>query len=390
MVAPRRAVGRLLLVLGSLGFAFLVCEVAARLLLPPQEVVKLTDAAPVTPDGGQHLDTKDVGKIDSVLVWGGPHGVRLRPNTHAAISKHTLSQRDLTIDVDSLGLRAPELGPKEKDETRVLVIGDSIVFGDFVPAEETLTGRLQALAAARHPGKKVRFINAGLPGAGTAEELYLYLETCDAVKPDLVLLGMYLNDAQTAKSFYAQSIPPPFSKSRFLTWAANRVQIVGKSLERSRSLGEIDPNWREKYRAGRDLQSGDMSNNRDAFDFEIYNAYMDFGLAWNPDSWVIEDRLLASFARETAARGTPFAVMLFPVHIQVLGSYEDYRPQKACAEICARLKVPFLDPIPTLRADWREKKDPLFYDHCHYRPHGYELLAATVLPWLEEQRLLTF
>ena len=122
---------------------------------------------------------------------------------------------------------------------------------------------------------------------------------------------MYLNDAQTAGAFYVRSIPSPFSKSRFLTWAANRVQIVGKTLFREGGA-TIDPKWRETFRAGREMRSGDMFKSKDGFDFEVYNAYMDFGLAWNPRSWEILDGVVASLQQETREKGTRLAIALSP------------------------------------------------------------------------------
>jgi hypothetical protein len=375
----------LLLLLGSLVFAFLLCEVGARLLLLPQQTVRVVHLEPTSGGSYGKRDTREEGSINSVVLFGGPRGARLRPNTQAQILRHSLSRRDVLIEVNSMGLRYPELGKKAEDEFRVLVLGDSITLGDFVPEDETLTRQLEKLTAER--STKIRFINAGIPGAGTMEELYLYQELRDRVQPDLVLVAMYLNDAQTAGQFYIRSIPPPFSKSRFLTWAANRVQLLGKTFFREGG-GKIDPKWREGFRAGRDLKSGNMFGSKDGFDFEIYNAYKDFGLAWNPRSWEILDGVVASLQQETRQKGSPLAILLFPVHIQVRGSYEDYWPQGRCRELCARRGIPYLDPLPALRADWQAKKEKLFYDHCHYTLYGYTVVARTILAWLDREKVI--
>ncbi|HEY3123201.1 MAG TPA: GDSL-type esterase/lipase family protein [Thermoanaerobaculia bacterium] len=382
---PSRFVINSFLLLGSMLFALVLCEVGARLLLPPQQTIQAVEAPPPSAQPYSRLDTQQEKSIDSVVLFGGSRGVRLRPNTRGQILNHSLSQRDVLIEVNSIGLRYPELPPKTSDEFRVLVLGDSITLGDFVPEDETLTGQLEKRTAGR--SRKIRFVNAGLPGAGSAEERYLYEEVRDAVQPDLVLLAMYLNDAQTAHSFYARAIPAPYSKSRFLTWAANRVQLIGKSLFREEGV-EIDPRWRERFRAGRELKSGDMFESKDGFDFEIYNAYMDFGLAWNPQSWEILDNIVASLQTETRAKGTALAIVLFPVHIQVLGSYEDHRPQDRCRAMCARRGIPYVDPLSELRADWKSKREKLFYDHCHYTPYGYEVVARAVLSGLDREKLV--
>lgn len=377
--------GKLSLLLGSILFTFLLCELGARALLPPQQTVRVTDIKSASGQSFAQLDTRQERSIDSVVLFGGPRGVRLRPNTRAQIVNHSLSKRDVLIEVNSIGLRYPELGPKTQDEFRVLVLGDSITLGDFVSEDETLTRQLEKLTSGRN--KRILFLNAGLPGAGTMEELFLYREIRDRVRPDLVLVEMYLNDAQTAGGFYARAIPPPFSKSRFLTWAANRVQIVGKALFRERGV-KIDPKWREGFRAGRGLHSGAMFDSKDGFDFEIYNAFMDFGLAWNPRSWEILDGIVAPLQQETRQNGSRLAIALFPVHIQVLGSYEDHSPQDRGRELCARRGIPYLDPLPGLRADWQARKEKLFYDHCHYTPYGYTVVAREILAGLDRENLI--
>lgn len=386
-VEPRRfGVGaNLLLLLGSLLFVFVICEVGARILLPPQQTVRVIPSKPSSGESYDRLDTHEEGSINSVILFGGSRGARLRPNTRSQILNHTLSKRDVVIEVNSLGLRHSALGKKGDHEFRVLVLGDSITLGDYVPEDETFTRQLEKLTAGR--SKKVLFINAGIPGAGTMEEVYLYQEVRDRVQPDLVLVEMYLNDAQTAGEFYVRSIPPPFSRSRFLTWAANRVQIVGKTFFREGGA-KIDPKWRESFRAGRELHSGDMFNSRDGFDFEIYNASMDFGLAWNPRSWEILDGVVASLKQETREKGVPLAIALFPVHIQVLGTYHDHYPQDRCRELCARRGVPYLDILPALRAAWREKEEKLYYDHCHYTPHGNTVVARAILAGLDRENLI--
>lgn len=384
-----RLTARLALVAGSLLVTLALCEAGARVLLRPPQTIRMKDTG-APPGAFEHLETREPdGHIDQLLLWDGPLGLRLRPNTRAEVTRHAVSQRDVVIETSSLGLRSAELGPKAPDEVRVLVLGDSITFGDFVEANETFTARMEALTAGRP--RRIRFVNAGLPGVGTVEEYYLYQELQAKVQPDVVLVGMYLNDSQTAGAFYARGLKEPWSRSRFLAWAASSVQLLQKKLYTERKIGEIDPAWKEEFRAGRELKSGDMANDRDAFDFEVYNAHADFGLAWNPKSWRIIEDVLTPFADATAARKQRLAVVLFPIHIQVIGTYRDDRPQTWAREMCARVGVPFLDLVPALRADRQEgrRQEPrLYYDHCHYTPYGYGVVAKATVDWLTEQKLI--
>jgi hypothetical protein len=376
----------LALLLGTTVLGLLVCEIGARVLLPKPQSVTVEEKYEAPAKSWERLDTKGERSIDSVVLFGGKHGVRLRPNTRGEIHNHVLSGRDVVIEVNSLGLRYPELGAKERDEFRVLVLGDSITFGDFVSEGETWTRRMEALTSGR--GKRIRFINAGLPGAGTAEELTLFREIGSKVSPDLVLVGMYLNDAQTGGLFFKKRLPDPWAKSRFLTWVSDRFQLLDTRSFRSRLPGSIDPGWRETFRAGRKLATGDMFRTRDGFDFEIYNAHMDFGLGWNPKAWDIIEAIAASLRDAVKAEKAGIAVLLFPLHIQVMGTVDDFRPQESCRRMCERLLIPYDDPLPDLRAEWRAHHQKLYYDHCHYTAEGYEAVARQTVSWLDAQKLI--
>ena len=113
-------------------------------------------------------------------------GWRLLPNlegpferpqfqSYVRINRHGLRDRDHSYD-------------KKPDTKRILVLGDSFVWGYGVNEEEVLTRRMEAGL----PGVEV--INAGATAYGTAQEL-LWLER-EGLKyhPDLVVLVLYKND----------------------------------------------------------------------------------------------------------------------------------------------------------------------------------------------------
>ena len=117
---------------------------------------------------------------DSVLGW------RLRPNlegpferpqfrTYVKINEHGLRDRDYTYE-------------KPVNNKRIVVLGDSFVWGYGVNGDKVFTGRI----AAELEGVDV--INAGVTAYGTAQEL-LWLER-EGVKyhPDLVIVVLYKND----------------------------------------------------------------------------------------------------------------------------------------------------------------------------------------------------
>lgn len=91
--------------------------------------------------------------------------------------------------VNSLGLRGPELGAKRG--RRVLVLGDSFVFGAGVAVDQALPAQLAQRVS---EGSPTEFVNAGTPGYGTAREL-AWLESYGApLAPDELLLCVFLGN----------------------------------------------------------------------------------------------------------------------------------------------------------------------------------------------------
>jgi len=376
------------LVCFGVGLALVCGEVAARVFLPPQPRVEVAGVAAVQAAAGPVRQAEQERGIDTVIDWSGHRGVRLRPNTHATIRNHVLSRQDVVLEINSLGLRYPELGPRAAGEFRVLMLGDSITFGDYVPAQETIPGALEALTAGR--SRPIRFINAGLPGAGTQDEFYHYLELRNHVQPDLVLVNMYLNDGQSGQhGFYARRVPPPFDRSRLLVWLSRRLTAFNLDVWQQLSVeGQTGVEWREEFRAGRNLRSGDMYHDAEAFDFEVYNAALDFGLAWNQTVWERQTQLVDLFEGEVTGAGSRFAALLLPIHIQVKGTVPDRRPQESFARMCRGLGLTCFDTLPGLQQSWREQQQEMYYDHCHLTAHGNLIAAREILRWLDAEGLI--
>ncbi len=381
----RRWAARLSLVLGSVVGTLLVCELLARVLLPPQQVVEIRQKSVSPSQAERNSVVENDGHIDSVIDWSGQHGIRLRSNLSVIIKNHLLSHQDVRIETNSLGLRSPELWKREAGEYRILVLGDSITLADYLDEEDSFPRILEKrFAASGHP--RVRVLNAGLPGASTRDEYYHYLEVKEAVRPDLVLVAMYLNDATDSEKFYARTLRWPYSKSRLLSWLVNRLQIFEKSFfSEPVAPGGIDPRWKEEFRAGRNLRSGDMFQSEEGFEFEIYNAAMDFGLAWNPKSWEILGKMVAVFRDAVVQSGSRFAMALLPVHLQVLGTVDNVYPQEQFAQMCRRLRIDCLDLRPILRQAAGQKEKKLYFDHCHMTAFGNEVVAGQLEAWLRPE-----
>jgi GDSL-like Lipase/Acylhydrolase family len=102
------------------------------------------------------------------------------------------------------GARGPALAvPKPADVFRIVVLGDSVVFGWGVDDEVTFVRRLEQEWRPAAGGKRLEVVNLGLPQYDTHQELASLRETGLALQPDVVLLVYVVNDIQPTRAVVA-------------------------------------------------------------------------------------------------------------------------------------------------------------------------------------------
>lgn len=121
----------------------------------------------------------------------------LQPSTHPNV-KYELTPgasgrawgADITIN--SRGFRGPEPVPGRFPGTRIIVLGDSITFGNFLPIESTFASQLQQLL--RVEAQNVEVLNFGVGGYDTLQEVALLEFRGRQYHPDMIVVGYCLND----------------------------------------------------------------------------------------------------------------------------------------------------------------------------------------------------
>jgi len=101
------------------------------------------------------------------------------------------------VRINSLGFRGAEYPIQKPANTfRILVLGDSITFGQGIEEGEIYTSLLEKALVARHPEQKVDVINTGVMGYSAVDEMNTLSKVGDLLNPDLILIGFYENDAK--------------------------------------------------------------------------------------------------------------------------------------------------------------------------------------------------
>jgi len=116
----------------------------------------------------------------------------LQPGFHGTM--HAGDAPTVSVSINSLGMRGAELGAKVQGERRVLVAGDSLVFGHGVEAQQALPERLAA--ELRKQGLVVTAGNTGVPSYGCSHAVTHMAHLAPRFSADAFVLCTFLgNDA---------------------------------------------------------------------------------------------------------------------------------------------------------------------------------------------------
>jgi hypothetical protein len=158
--------------------------------------------------------------LHNLYVLDDELGYVLQPGFDRHIRTHTFTSH---VETNSLGLRDHEIGPLADHTLRVLGIGDSFTFGVHAGEldhcylkhlERLVTQELSqghsagdstASASASRSGRslpwqRAEFINAGVDGYGTVQEVGLLERLNPEVQPQAVLVGFFLGNDFTDNS----------------------------------------------------------------------------------------------------------------------------------------------------------------------------------------------
>jgi hypothetical protein len=133
------------------------------------------------PETARYLDT---------MIIEEPIGYRNRPKLNGYFWGNLVS-------INSLGLRDSEINPQPSSkEFRILLLGDSVVFGLGISAEDTISHQLQTQLNRNQKDRIYKVINMGVPSYNTEQESIQFQTLGINLHPDLVLLIFGDNDVE--------------------------------------------------------------------------------------------------------------------------------------------------------------------------------------------------
>jgi lysophospholipase L1-like esterase len=357
--------GGLCLLIAATGLCLAGAELYVRKTTPyviGTSTVPLSGKEVLSGSYGYFLDTFSGRRLipDTRVLRVGPDGSRV------------------PIDINSRGLRDDEIPPvKDHDETRVLVLGDSITFGAEVPIAETYPKRAEAYLNGPSRTGWIRCINGGIEGIGTKDEVDLLVDLGLGLSPDVVVIGFYLNDSNPPDRFGMVLANPGFLRRHSVL--AQTVYRAYKAFQLSRGeLRELDDIYAWTYVD----PPADWRTNRASLLRYASVADKDWGAAWKPESWTGIDEQLQRLKKLSDRHDFRVVFCMFPSAYQVYAEYIEDEPQRRLGALTRRYGFAFLDLLPTFRSTERPQK--LFVDDCHLTKAGNDVAGRTLAAFLAE------
>jgi hypothetical protein len=373
---PRQSSGRLnrtsrkvLLLTTVLVGAIVIAEIALRFFLPAPARWRIQPAEFSTSDSARSSVVIPTHPSQGGLFEIRGVHKRLRTNVDAVITNHKLSGQPVRISTNSLGMRHPELGPKNSN--RILFLGDSITLADYLPDHLTFVRLVEELAS--KDGRNWECVNAGIGAVGLDSEVALYFEIEDKVDPDIVILNLYLNDFSDSIA-WVDRLPVVLHHSYLVTYTTTIVmQIRALLADDDPGLKRLD-GWRKDFEDS--LKSEGRTPTQ--LENEALRRFRDWGGAWSHHTWEAMRPTLEQLATETRASDRKLLLVLHPVRDQVESLELHDTPQRYFLDLAADLKLPALDLLPSLREAYATNHQPLFFDHCHHTQRGAEIVAGEI------------
>ena len=136
---------------------------------------------------------------------------------------------------------------KEANTFRILLLGDSVTFGDGNRLEETWAYQLENMLKSWEPNVDWQVWNAGVPGYDAVTELRTLKAIGPIYNPDLVIIGTYENDVmsrifnyrENAKATWLYELRSFLVKNSYLYHQLKRALNVAADSNRKAIIGKF-------------------------------------------------------------------------------------------------------------------------------------------------------
>lgn len=271
-------------------------------------------------------------------------------NPHIRETVRTAEYR-YTVVTNSLGFRTHEITPKPPDQRRLMLLGDSMLFGVGVDYPATVAGLLETV----HDSLQV--YNFAMLGHNTVQSRIAARAFADQIAPDYIICGVFVgNDLLTNALNY------PDEKNHIATHLDQVAAI------RNRLAIALDPfAWSTALRVAA---------------YSVYIPRLRYQWAAAPDIITATCDHLADIGNTATAVGSSFAaVVVYPKDAIAGGPVEIWsqsrRPGRLIAEKCRDRNIEILDLLDHIEGS--ADRDRYYYTQDgHLNAAGNQLIADLI------------
>ena len=318
-------------------------------------------------------------------------------------------------EINSQGLRDDEvLIPKPEGTLRILVLGDSVVYGQDVSRNKTFANHLESLLRKQFGTAEV--INAGVSGYSAYNELQYYLTKGREFEPDIVIVAFCMNDVvnpmlhwgytkEKIVNIPVQAIP---NHDYHIRKVLPIIQRRRSYIERKKTLWDNSAlynalKWRVLHLFKRKTGDNRIPKISKPIPEEekiptLLSGESKLSIEVLLDETSSEWRWLTSIYSQlhaaVRADQATLIVALFPLAYQ-LDEHYPFLPQNQIGEYCKQNSILYIDLLELFRQHPKESifllrnsSYPRSNDIWHLTEYGHELCAEEILHFLQGEKLL--
>jgi lysophospholipase L1-like esterase len=289
---------------------------------------------------------REIFQLDEELIYS------LKPGQERIAESEEFVEH---VTTNRHGLRDDEIRTRDSFEKRIIVLGDSMIFGHGVNDDQTFPNQLEAIYRNEH--RAVDVINAGVKGYGTDSAYKFFTARLQplSLQPDLVIFSIYHNDlydniGQPLYTIENGSLAP-LDPTRNWIYLLGTIEQKTPDFIRNRILYGI---VLSRF-VGRDIYSVLPDKNRqELYEWAAHKAFLE----------------IADLRRRGRRQGFRVMVLCVPYRDGPANAYAWLEPLR---KLGIWLFDPSQDPV------WKAEKERWFFGKdYHMTPAGNRLFAERV------------
>ncbi len=272
------------------------------------------------------------------------------------------------IRINGLGFRGREF-PAEKPAGayRILCLGDSYTFGDYLSDDETFPAALEKRLRQEFPGRAIEVINGGVNGYTITDEADLAREKGFSLGPDALIVGFVLNDLADLTRRVSSRDNQRIEARRMSESPLTPIKDLLRRTATYNLLWVIKASVMARLRLDPTIQEVPirhlLTSSFDARTEALFERYRDE---------------LVRLDQDSRRHGCRVVLVLYPFYEQVVAS-APAEAQARMSRIASEASIPVVDLLPAFkRAGARARRLFLMPLDHHPSSGGYRLAAREV------------